>query len=113
MTTNTQTVVHVDRCNANLYLVSSHELSYSRLQGRERGWGTFQSFSKLSFYLNTISDMMELLKMVVCVSFGAGFAGQEREKLWQEFAADPKIAVMGSQIGQGKLSIRMLQHFSC
>jgi hypothetical protein len=37
--------------------------------------------------------------------FGAGFAGQEREKLWQEFAADPKIAVMGSQIGQGKLSI--------
>lgn len=28
-----------------------------------------QSFSKLSFYLNTISDMMELLKMIVCVSF--------------------------------------------
>jgi hypothetical protein len=28
-----------------------------------------KSFSKLSFYLNTIVDMMELLKMADCVSF--------------------------------------------
>jgi hypothetical protein len=65
-----------------------------------------QSFSKLSFYLNTIIDMMELLIVYLFHQFSAGFCrSRKRETLAGVCCCRSKIAVMGSQIGQGKLSI--------